>query len=132
MPWQRKGPPERVANARAETRHRLDGLIRRDRARKWLLALAGAAAVLGLGYAIVFQSPPTVREVEAVVRLAAFNIDDTGQRYISIDAQLDNGKLVRAGSQLGIPPKQGARIVLTESVGLLGYHVYEWYGRTAD
>jgi hypothetical protein len=130
MPWQRKGPPERIANTRPETRHKLDGLVRRNRAHKWLLALVGAAALVGLGYAIVFQSPPAVREVEAVVRLAKMNIDDTGRRYIIIDAQLDNGKIVRAGTLQAIAPRQGARILLTERVGLLGYHSYEWYGLT--
>jgi hypothetical protein len=130
MPWQRKGPPERVANTRAETRRKLDMLTRRHRARMWLLALAGAAAVLGLGYMIGFQSPPVAREVEAVVRVAAVRINDTGQRYISIEAQLDNGKVVMVGSRLLTPPAQGAHIVLTERVGWLGYHVYEWYGQT--
>jgi hypothetical protein len=70
------------------------------------------------------------RRVEAIVQVAYLkNNPETGQRYISIQAKLDNGRLIQSRGIAVMPPAQGERIVLRERVSWIGYTSYFWEGR---
>jgi len=112
---------------REETKRRLDALQGADRRWKWLAAAFGTAAVLAAWFWLV----PTgqTRQVTATVRAAAVqHVPDTGQAYMWIESQLDNGKIVRASGAWAKLPERGARIVLTEHIGGLGFRGYSWHG----
>ena len=75
------------------------------------------------------HSSGETRQVTATVRAAAVQHNpDTGQPYTWIESQLENGKIVRASGAWPRLPDRGAKIVLTEHAGRLGFHGYSWHG----
>jgi hypothetical protein len=110
---------------RQETQDKLDQLVRSDRR---ALLVAGTAF---LAIAAVHFMHPYVsqRRVEAIVQVAYLNNNtETGQRYISFQAKLDDGRLIQSGGIPLMPPAQGERIVLRERVSWIGYTSYFWEG----
>jgi hypothetical protein len=114
---------------REETRRRLDRLDAGARRTKWAAIGVGLATVIGLAF-VAFQAP-TVREIDAIVRFARIQHNtDTGQPYTTLELELANGKVVQGLSVApSLPPRPGARIIVSERQYWLGFHSYYWEGK---
>ena len=115
---------------REDTKRKLDALARGERRSLWLAAGFGAAATIAFAYWVI--PPGETHQVRATVQQAFVGTDTlTGQRQMSIRAQLDNGKIIGASGYWAILPERGSKIVLTEHEGRLGFHDYSWHGIVA-
>lgn len=112
---------------RDELRKKLDTLEKEDRLPLgWLLV----AAVIGGLFFVPWWSQDENRTVRGVVKFAAPYVDtDSGQRGLSLQVELENGKLVNVGSfpLVGLtPPTAGTTIRLTERRSFTGFRSYVW------
>lgn len=97
--------------------------------REWLTVLFAAAILLVLAF-FFLQPIVAQRDVAGIVRsirrAGDFAPKTPTARELVLETQLDDGRLVRAFSDPRHPPAIGARIVLRESVYLLGMRRYRW------
>ncbi len=116
-----------ILDMRPETRQKLDALHKSDGRWGWTAVAIGFVGVTLLWLA----RAPAVGEkrVNAVVQSSRITInDDTGQRTLVMDVQLQDGKRVRATSLWLVPPASRSTIALRERVSLIGYRSYDWEG----
>lgn len=113
---------------RNEAQRKLDGILRRRRLGR--LGAVVIAVLIGAGIFFIQSQPNrSEREVEATVRVATV-ADDPNQRYIQIECELEDGRIVLATALQPMPPAHGARIALRERVTWLGLVSYQWEGVT--
>jgi len=98
---------------------------------KVVIAPAVVLGLVGMGAVAISSLMPSAKfgSVVGVVRHSAF--DDRGrvaasQRITRLEVQLDDGRLVRADSDLTRLPMPGQRITLTAFRSWLGYISYRW------
>ncbi len=116
---------------REETKRKFDRLHACERRRLWTAIAFGAVMTIGLGFWLLPSGES--RHVAAIVRTAAFQHNpDTGQPFMWIESQLENGKIVRASGVWPRLPDRGAKIVMTGHAGRLGFHGYSWHGILAN
>lgn len=107
---------------REETRRKLDGFKKRQRARRILVA---AGALYALGTIVHAQ-----RELSGTVRRAqwARGYEKTPGVFPDIEVALDNGPVVGVGTMAGVLPDVGSRIVVLEETRVFGIRTYRWPG----
>lgn len=119
---------------RDDTKRKLDKLLSKQRRQK--LIVTGMTGILVLLVAASIQWSRTTTsesEVEGVITWAVWKINsDTGKRYPSIEAQLDDGRHVLVNTVEAELPLPGTRIQLTEEVKAGGYRSYRWLGHLIE
>lgn len=119
-----------VQTVREETRRKLDRLLRRQRVVLAMVLVVGALLAVGVGYFVHHQPVISELTVMATVTVAGIELEgDSGQRVLTIQARLDDGRLVRIrGGVQGLPPKPASRIVVREKVTAIWGRSYTWTG----
>ena len=114
---------------RNEAHRKLDRHVALKGAARWLGLIIGAVTLAAL--AIIVYHPGGTREIPAVVRVAVAGADQTGTRYTHLELDLQDGRIVVAGSAAPLPPPAtGARIIVREHTSALGFRSYLWEGQT--
>jgi hypothetical protein len=114
---------------RRETKAKLDKLAITDRRHM----IGAAMLLLSIPAAYWLLPYRSQRNVEAEVRIAYLgNNTETGQRFMRIEALLEDGTMVRSGGRPLMPPSQGSKIVLRERASWFGYRSYYWEGPAAN
>lgn len=112
---------------RDETRKKLDVLQKGDRIPFFGVAMATIFVAL---FSLPWWSREDTRAVLGIARFAAPYVDTgLGQRGLSLQVELADGKLVNAGSfpLVGLrPPIAGTTIKLTERRSFTGFRSYVW------
>ena len=116
-----------ILDMRPETRQKLDALQKSDARWGWIAAAIGVASTMLLWF---FWAPAVGEQrVYAVVQSSRITInDDSGQRTLVMEAQLQDGKRVRATSLWLVPPANQSTVILRERVSMIGYRSYAWDG----
>jgi hypothetical protein len=114
---------------RDKTRKALDAVLSKD----WWIGLAAVLCALSMGLGFAFLTTPlserSRRDVVATVTYAKVtSMANNGRYYVTLDAKLDDGRLVRADGAPQMPPPVGARITIEERTHWLWVPTYRWRG----
>lgn len=115
---------------RPEVREKLDAAERLHHGRGALVGMLVFSMMLWAIWVMPWWTGNEQNAIYGVVRFATRTVDpDTGQRGMTLQVGLPDGRLVNAESfpiVAQVPPAVGSTVRLTERRSFTGYHSYVW------